>query len=73
MLNTNATAARPVNAERANSGETRVIVLSMVHAALLEQLVQREAKRLGEEPESVRRIVELGVLTRGIAAMQEQP
>lgn len=71
MLNSNATDARPVKSERENSAVTAAIALTPIHAALVDQLVEREAKRLGESPESVRRAVEIGILTRGIAAVQE--
>jgi hypothetical protein len=41
-------------------------------AAVLEQIVARQAARTGEEPEQVRRAVELVVLQRGAAALQEE-
>lgn len=48
----------------------RVITLNAVQSALVDQLVEREAERLGETSEQARRLVEIGILTRGIAAMQ---
>lgn len=71
MFDSNATDARPVNSERAKTEEPRAITLTPIQASLVDQLVEREAKRLGETPERARRMVEIGIVTRGIAALQE--
>lgn len=41
-------------------------------AAVLEKLVADYAKATGQEPAECRRLVEIGVLTRGVRMMTEQ-
>lgn len=48
------------------------IALTPTHVALLDQLVEQTSARTGERAEEVRRAVEIAVVTRGIAALQEE-
>jgi len=70
MSKHSANEAQVVNAAQTNRDETWAIALTPTHAALVDQIVHREAERLGETPEQVRRVVEIGIVTRGIAAMR---
>lgn len=48
------------------------IVLTGIHEGLIDQLVEATSRRTGEPPADVRHAVELAIVTRGIAALQEE-
>lgn len=48
------------------------IVLAPLQIEQVDQLVEATSRRTGERPEDVRRAVEIAIITRGIAALQEE-
>jgi hypothetical protein len=56
----------------ANPSERAALALTEIQSTLIDQLVEAYAQRFGETPEQARRAVEIGIITRGIRALQEE-
>jgi hypothetical protein len=51
----------------------RTIAVPPTCGLLIDQLTEQAAERMGKPPEEVRRLVEIAVISRGIAELQREP